>query len=277
MIGARIGTLKDGIESKAQARTAVYSQFSRQLKANTAMKSQYQACSIDAERKQFRTDWAANKLQVLETRMKQTSSLCTVDMSQGTFRTIEKIAQVECTTVERATGYARMCIGLGEKFVMWDPMWQVHKFLHFEHSIQEKLTRAWEVQQVMEQDNTNTSAMQHSPDAITKTGTPTKREAEEEASGSKASGKKAKAKSKHNHPPEENTEHAAQDNKAAKTAEQGIKKVFSRYKDVTGSTDAVLKAVHSLQAWSWLRDPNPMYARPCWQRSKKKRPASSNA
>jgi hypothetical protein len=38
-----------------------------------------------------------------------------------------------------------------------------------------------------------------------------------------------------------------------------MKKLAARYKDVLASTDAILKAVHSLEEWSWLKDPNPLY------------------
>lgn len=153
---------KDATESgKIEVASGLGQRFRRELKGDSKLLGDYSKMRTDAQRAAFRMDWAKQKLTELTVSKSEAKTWRKVDISKGSYYTLERIAQEYGYTVcparaiQSARAYCLKCLELKGKWLRFDGMSQQYMFLFLVQEAQETFEECWRM--YSEQKSTSSS------------------------------------------------------------------------------------------------------------------------
>jgi hypothetical protein len=181
-------------------KSALGFKWTRELAADKKLATEYKGCLSLAEKKQFRTSWAARKLQEVTVSRNHLKDYQRVNEKFGRYLAYGKIADeygynvTPQAALKAATSYCKKCLDIGGKWYFYEPMGEILLFFFLEYRYHQIMAESWSLHEKEFSTGENTTKDGASPEAAATTPEPPgkkPRKAEGKAKA-KAQGKKDK-------------------------------------------------------------------------------------
>jgi len=230
----------------------------------------YRGLRSQAEKRAFRSEWAAKRLEVLRETKFRTTTLRKQDIEKGIYLPFYCIVDKEGgasrpQAIEAATKYVAKAAKMGSIWVSWNTMTERHEFLYIRKVHIEVFEKAWGLHKAKENKPPPSGAVQDDGQrgaaAAGAQGTGAagqdkdEKKAKEETAGSKAKQKGKHSKGDKN---EDGTTKQGKEKDEKKTAFDMVvataRKTKQTFTQVTTKAKSLRQAIANQPAWQWAND-----------------------